>query len=106
MAGARADTARRTSRRDGSKTDSTGPIDLAVRQRSVAPPTTLTGLPLMLTVGEAAAVLRISRTSAYKLAEEWRTTRGASGLPTVRLGGRIMVRRVDLADIVGLERTG
>lgn len=63
---------------------------------------TLTGLPLMLTVGEAAAVLRISRTSAYKLAEEWRWSHGSSGLPTVWLGSRVLVRRVDLAVIVGL----
>jgi hypothetical protein len=65
-------------------------------------PTSLAGLPLMLTVTEVAAVLRISRTSAYKLAHEWRTSRGATGLPTVRLGSRMMVRRVDLAAIVGL----
>lgn len=70
----------------------------------VQPPTpdTLAGLPLMLTVGEAAAVLRISRTTAYKLAEEWRCTQGAAGLPTVRLGSRLLVRRVDLAAIVGV----
>ncbi len=67
---------------------------------------TLAGLPLMLTVGEAAAVLRISRTSAYKLAEEWRCSHGTSGLPTVRLGSRLLVRRVDLAVIVGLDLTG
>src|SRR5829696_563578 len=69
-------------------------------------PSSLTGLPLMLTVGEAAAVLRISRTSAYKLAHEWRASRGATGLPTVRLGSRVMVRRVDLAAIVGLGADG
>ena len=66
-------------------------------------PATLDGLPLMLTLTEAAAVLRVSRTSAYKLAEEWRRTEGAGGLPTVRLGGRILVRRVDLAAIVGVS---
>ena len=85
--------------------DRTTPIDLEGR-RAVTPPATLVGLPLMLTVSEAAAVLRVSRTSAYKLAEEWRATRGASGLPTVRLGSRIVVRRVDLAAIVGLDPTG
>jgi len=57
----------------------------------------------MLTVAEAAEVLRISRTSAYKLAEEWRVTRGVSGLPTIKLGGRVLVRRVDLAVIVGVD---
>ena len=55
----------------------------------------------MLTIAEAAVVLRISRTSAYKLADEWRRSGGASGLPTVRLGSRLLVRRVDLAAIVG-----
>lgn len=84
----------------------TRPIDLASRRRVPAPPSTLAGLPLMLTVTEAAAVLRISRTSAYKLAEEWRWSHGASGLPTVRLGARLLVRRVDLAVIVGLDPTG
>lgn len=79
-----------------------GPVHLA-GGRALMPPDTLAGLPLMLTVGEAAAVLRISRTSAYKLAEEWRCTKGASGLPTVRLGSRVMVRRVDLAGIVGVD---
>jgi excisionase family DNA binding protein len=55
----------------------------------------------MLTVAEAASVLRISRTTAYKLVEMHRTTGGRSGLPHVRLGGRVLVRRVDLAAITG-----
>lgn len=67
---------------------------------------TLAALPLMLTVGEAAEVLRISRTSAYKLADEWRATKGSTGLPTVRFGCRILIRRVDLAAIVGLDPAG
>jgi hypothetical protein len=57
----------------------------------------------MLTVSEAAAVLRISRASAYKLIDEYRASRGATGLEHVRLGSRIMVRRVDLARLVGLD---
>jgi excisionase family DNA binding protein len=63
---------------------------------------TLDGLPLMLTVDETAVVLRISRTTAYKLVELHRATAGRSGLPHVRLGGRVLVRRVDLAEIVGV----
>ena len=81
--------------------DVTNVVDLATR-RAPAAPVGLEGLPLMLTVGEAAEVLRISRSSAYKLAEEWRVSGGGSGLPTVRLGGRLLVRRVDLAIIVGV----
>jgi excisionase family DNA binding protein len=57
-------------------------------------------LPLVLTVSEAAVVLRVSRTTAYKLAEEWRTSGGKSGLPVIRLGRRLVVRRVDLAALV------
>ena len=79
---------------------------ITITSEPTVAPTSLTGLPLMLTVGEAAAVLRISRTSAYKLAQEWRTSQGATGLPTVRLGNRVMVRRVDLAAIVGLGSDG
>ena len=63
-------------------------------------PTTLDGLPLVLTISEAAVVLRVSRTTAYKLAEEWRTSGGRSGLPVIRLGRRLVVRRVDLAALV------
>jgi len=62
----------------------------------------LDDLPLMLTVAEAAIVLRVSRTTAYKLAEEWRTSGGREGLPVIRLGRRLVVRRVDLAELVGL----
>lgn len=63
-------------------------------------PSTLDGLPLVLTISEAAVVLRVSRTTAYKLAEEWRTSGGRSGLPVIRLGRRLVVRRVDLAALV------
>lgn len=59
-------------------------------------------LPLMLSVAEAAEVLRVSRTTAYRLVQEHRATNGASGIPHVRLGSRVVVRRVDLARIVGL----
>lgn len=68
--------------------------------------TSLSRLPLMLTVSEAATVLRISRASAYKLIDEHRASRGAAGLEHVRLGSRIMVRRVDLARLVGLDDSG
>jgi excisionase family DNA binding protein len=56
----------------------------------------------MLTITEAAVVLRVSRTTAYKLADEWQTSGGRSGLPVVLLGRRRLVRRVDLAALVGL----
>jgi hypothetical protein len=65
--------------------------------------TSLNQLPLMLTVPEAATVLRVSRSSAYKLAQEWEATGGQRGLPVVRFGSRLFVRRVDLAAIVGVD---
>ena len=54
---------------------------------------TLEELPEFLTVEEAARVLRISRTSAYLLAQRWRHTRGQSGLPVQRLGRLLRVPR-------------
>ena len=68
-------------------------------------PAKIDELPLMLTIDEAAVVLRISRTTAYKLVNLHRRTNGAMGLPHVRLGSRLLVRRVDLADIVGMPPT-
>jgi hypothetical protein len=50
-------------------------------------------LPEFLTVEEAAAVLRISRTSAYLLAQRWRYTHGEVGLPVQRLGRLLRVPR-------------
>jgi excisionase family DNA binding protein len=66
----------------------------------VEAPVSLDGLPLVLTISEAAVVLRVSRTTAYKLAEEWRTSEGRSGLPVIRLGRRLVVRRADLAQLL------
>jgi hypothetical protein len=47
----------------------------------------MTGLPDLLTVEEAARILRIGRTKAYAMASEWRRTGGESGLPVVDIGG-------------------
>lgn len=57
--------------------------------------------PDLLTVEEAAEVLRIGRTKAYDLAKEWRATDGASGLPVVDLGNVLRVSRHALELIVG-----
>lgn len=48
--------------------------------------------PDMLTIEEAARVLRIGRSAAYKLAREYLDTDGASGIPAVRIGGQRRVR--------------
>ncbi len=59
------------------------------------------GLPALLTVEEAARVLRIGRTKAYAMAQEWRDTGGKSGLPVVDLGHVLRVPLHKLEAIVG-----
>lgn len=48
-------------------------------------------LPVFLRVEEAARILRISRSSAYELANRWLATGGRTGLPVVRLGRSLRV---------------
>ena len=55
--------------------------------------------PEFLTVEEAAALLRIGRTSAYALAREWRESGGRRGLPVVKLGRQLRVPRAALAEL-------
>ena len=62
-------------------------------------------LPLLLTVDEAGAVLRIGRTKAYAMAREWRVTGGRSGLPVIDLGNVLRVPRRALEDLIGAELT-
>jgi hypothetical protein len=59
------------------------------------------GLPDLLTVEEAARVLRIGRTKAYAMAVEWRRTHGKTGLPVVDFGNALRVPRCQLEAIVG-----
>jgi len=54
----------------------------------------LDGLPLALTVREAARALRGSATTAYDQANLWLESDGAEGLPVVRLGRVLRVPRV------------
>ena len=62
--------------------------------RSAAP--SLEELPEVLTVEEAAAVLRIGRGAAYELARQYRATKGREGLPVVSLGRSLRVPRAAL----------
>lgn len=65
------------------------------------------GLPDLLTVEEAAALLRIGRNQAYDLTRQWRTTNGQSGLPVVEFGPHTLrVPRHALEQLVGAELTG
>jgi hypothetical protein len=53
----------------------------------------------LLTVEEAASVLRIGRSLAYQLAREYDATGGVSGLPVIRLGGCLRVPRWALLEL-------
>lgn len=61
---------------------------------SLVPPTPL------LTVEEAAKVLRVGRSLAYQLTGEYLGSGGMSGLPCIRLGGCLRVPRWALVELV------
>jgi hypothetical protein len=63
------------------------------------------GLPDFLTVVEAGRLLRIGRTSAYLLAQQWLYTDGRDGLPVVRVGRQLRVPRRALERLAGGELT-
>ncbi len=54
----------------------------------------------VLTVDEAAAILRISRNAAYTLTRQWRATGGRTGLPCIKIGRTVRVPRADLDRII------
>ena len=58
----------------------------------------------LLTVAEAAHVLRIGRSLAYQLAHEYLHTGGTAGLPVVRLGRSCL--RVPRWALIELATTG
>ena len=59
------------------------------------------GPPDLLTVEEAAAVLRIGRTAAYRLVREYLSSNGATGIPAVRYGKQVRVPRALLERDLG-----
>lgn len=54
----------------------------------------------VLTVPEAAAVLRIGRNAAYALARRWLSTEGREGLPCIELGRSLRVPRPALEQML------
>ena len=60
--------------------------------------------PLLLTIDEAAGVLRIGRSLAYDLARLYEQTDGRLGLPVMRLGSCLRVPRWALAELVATGR--
>ena len=57
--------------------------------------------PDFLTVEEAGAVLRFSRSKSYELAREYLATGGASGMPVIRVGRQLRVRRSSFEQLIG-----
>lgn len=57
-------------------------------------------VPDLLTVEEAARVLRIGRTKAYSLTQAWRDSGGEVGIPVIEIGG-LRVPRVRLEELIG-----
>ena len=76
-----------------------GVIDRTPRQDDTR--ATPLGLPALLTVEEAAVLLRIGRTKAYAMATEWRQTDGRTGLPVVDFGNVLRVPLAALEDMIG-----
>lgn len=62
-------------------------------------------VPALYTVEEAAKLLRIGRTKAYALTQEWRATGGATGLPVVDFGHVLRVPRAALETLLGVDLT-
>src|SRR3954447_6456127 len=60
----------------------------------------LDDLPVLLTVEEAASVLRISRGLAYEQARRWLASDGTAGLPVIRIGRVLRVPRAQLEKLV------
>ncbi len=63
-------------------------------------------LPEVLTIEEAAKVLRISRGAAYALARQWPDSGGRQGLPVVRLGRSLRVPRAGLLRLLDVGGEG
>ena len=61
----------------------------------------MSGLPDLLTVEEAARLIRVGRTKAYAMTREWRATDGRSGLPVLDFGHVLRVPRHALEELIG-----
>jgi excisionase family DNA binding protein len=60
-------------------------------------------LPVVLSVAEAANVLRISHTTAYELVHRWMATGGAEGIPVVQFGRVLRVPRAALSRLLAVQ---
>ena len=62
--------------------------------------------PALYTVEEAAKLIRVGRTKAYAMTQEWRATGGRSGLPVVDFGNVLRVPRAALEQLLGVDLAG
>jgi excisionase family DNA binding protein len=62
-------------------------------------------MPDLLTVMEAAGVLRVGRTTAYDQVAKYFATNGADGMPCIRVGGQLRVPRVLFEEWLGFRIT-
>jgi hypothetical protein len=60
--------------------------------------------PVLLTIEEAAGVLRIGRSLAYELARQYEASNGRAGLPVLRVGSCLRVPRWTLAELISTGR--
>ncbi len=74
--------------------------------RVVPDPPSFDELPEVLTIEEAARLLRISRGAAYALARQWLDSGGRDGLPVVRLGRSLRVPRAGLLRLLDVGGEG
>ena len=58
----------------------------------------------LLTIEEASRVLRIGRSLAYQLANEYLTTGGVAGVPVIRIGACLRVPRWALTELATTGR--
>ena len=58
-------------------------------------------VPDLLTVDEAARVLRIGRSAAYELAGRFLASGGSDGIPAVRVGRLLRIPRAPLEQLIG-----
>ena len=61
-------------------------------------------LPIMLTVDQAARVLRVGRSKAYELAALYTSSGGTQGLAVLRLGDLLRIPKFALYEFVTTDR--
>ena len=64
----------------------------------------LADLPVLLTVEEAAAVIRIGRTLAYDMVGRYEASGGTDGLPAIRVSSCLRVPKWALAEWISTGR--